>query len=148
MYVSSVNSTSGVNQTTAGQIVSSSDLGKNDFLMLITAQLKYQDPLSPVENFDFIGQTAQFSMLEQIINLNDQMNVLTQLNDMNYTNGMLGKNVEWEDEEGNLQQGVIEKIERLDGLLWLVSEGNYIAPSWVKSILNVEDVETETTQEE
>lgn len=51
----------------------SSGLGKDDFLQLLVAQLRNQDPLEPMEDMEFISQMAQFTELEQIIEMNDTM---------------------------------------------------------------------------
>ncbi len=48
---------------------SSSEMGKQDFLTLFTAQLKNQSPLDPVKNEAFVAQLAQFSQLEALTNM-------------------------------------------------------------------------------
>jgi len=55
------------------------DLGKSDFLNLLVTQLRYQDPLSPMQDSAFIAQLAQFSQLEQLENMNNSLQTSTQV---------------------------------------------------------------------
>jgi flagellar basal-body rod modification protein FlgD len=48
------------------------DLGKNEFLMLLVTQLRHQDPLNPMDATAFASQLAEFSGLEQLIQLNER----------------------------------------------------------------------------
>ena len=59
------NSTTKTSTSTTGP----KELGQDEFLKLLVTQLKYQDPLKPLENQDFIAQTAQFSQLNQMTDL-------------------------------------------------------------------------------
>lgn len=64
---------SGVNAVTTTQQASSIKdvLGKNEFLKLLATQLKYQNPLEPLNDAEFMGQMAQFTTVEQIANLSN-----------------------------------------------------------------------------
>lgn len=50
-----------------------SSLDKDAFLQLLVAQMKYQDPLQPTSNTEYISQLATFSELEEMQNLNSGM---------------------------------------------------------------------------
>lgn len=54
------------------------DVGEtfDQFLTLLTAQLRYQDPLSPMDSAEFTSQLVQFAMVEQAIRTNDQLEIL------------------------------------------------------------------------
>ncbi len=47
-------------------IADHAQLGKDEFLKLLVAQLENQDPLNPTDNAQMIAQTAQFSQVEQL----------------------------------------------------------------------------------
>jgi len=55
-------------------------LGRDAFLTMLVAQLENQDPLNPMDGTDFSAQLAQFSQLEQLMNLNEGMESLAQSN--------------------------------------------------------------------
>jgi len=53
------------------------ELGQEDFLALLTAQLANQDPLSPLDNTEFIGQMSQFASVDSLQTLVDQFDQLS-----------------------------------------------------------------------
>ncbi|HEY2407717.1 MAG TPA: flagellar hook capping FlgD N-terminal domain-containing protein [Polyangiaceae bacterium] len=56
-----------------------SGLGETDFLQLLVAQLKNQDPLAPQDNTQFVAQLAQFSSLQQTMGVNTRLDqIMTQ----------------------------------------------------------------------
>ena len=46
---------------------------KSQFLLLLVAQLESQDPLNPMDGTEFVAQLAQFSSLEELINIREVM---------------------------------------------------------------------------
>ena len=60
-------------QSPLAQGVGDATLGKEEFLQLLVAQLKNQDPLNPSRPEEMAAQLAQFTSVEQLININEQM---------------------------------------------------------------------------
>ena len=69
MIVSDLNNTA----SSSLQIAGSKTLGRDDFLKLLITQMQYQDPLNPVENTEFTAQLAQFSSLDELFNVNENL---------------------------------------------------------------------------
>lgn len=82
---------------------SQSELGKDDFLRLLTTQLRYQDPMKPMEDTQFIAQMAQFSSLEQMQNMNNS--IMT-----SQASAMIGKQVTWTDDKNVAQSGIVSAV--------------------------------------
>ncbi len=91
-----VNPLTSMNSSGTGAPRTPGELGKEEFLKLLTVQLGNQDPLTPMENEAFVAQLAQFSSLEQLIGLGESMqNLATAQAVSNGANmvGMIGREV-------------------------------------------------------
>ena len=108
-----------------------SSLGKEDFLKLLVAQLAHQDPLSPMENQEFVAQLAQFSSLEQMTNVNSNLQLL-QVAQASMTNSqiasLIGKNVEVRSDQVRLLGGV--RHGETQGGPVAIEVGNTEWPKW------------------
>lgn len=72
------------------------ELGQEDFLKLMTTQLRYQDPFKPMDNGEFLGQMAQFSTVSGIQGLQQSFTTLAaslQSNQALQSAGLVGRNV-------------------------------------------------------
>lgn len=86
----------GLNKTQSSSDTAKDELGQAEFLELMTAQLKFQDPLEPMENGDFIGQMAQFGTVSGIGDLNSafsEMSTAFQSNQALQASTMVGREV-------------------------------------------------------
>jgi flagellar basal-body rod modification protein FlgD len=69
---------------------------KDDFLRMLTMQLRHQDPMNPMSNDQFATQLAQFTQLETLTNINDSIQtqiVMSQSMNNSFMINMIGKDV-------------------------------------------------------
>lgn len=78
--------TSSVEQTATNAF----GLGFEDLLRIVLTQLTYQDPLKPMDNFEFVSQLAQFSQIQQTQTMSDRMLGLLQAQATNQATSVLG----------------------------------------------------------
>jgi flagellar basal-body rod modification protein FlgD len=116
-------------------------LGKDEFLKILIAQLKNQDPSDPLKDKDFIAQMAQFTSVEQLSNMSTEMKNLRQT--LGFASGLIGKQISWTissdaSKDPTLKSGVVESIiVKSDGQYALV-KGEEIALSRIAKISNSE----------
>lgn len=80
------------NSASAGKSSSGSVMGKDQFLKILITQLQNQDPMQPMEDKEFIAQMAQFSSVEQLMNI---QTLLSQ--SLGSSSSLIGKTVSWLD---------------------------------------------------
>lgn len=124
-------------QNTTGAVTtqSSTDLGRDAFLRLLTTELSNQDPISPMDDKDFISQLAQFSSLEQSETLNQNMSTFIQSQSITSAAALVGKNVTALDSNsGQMISGMVESIRLNSGEVTLKIGDNDIPIGNVTSI--------------
>ena len=90
---------------------SEAELDKNQFLELLVAQLKNQNPLNPVGSQEFMSQMAAFSTLEQVTNMavaNEEQN---QMMAINQSLSLVGHTVSYEKADGTIVEGKVESLQ-------------------------------------
>ena len=110
----------------------SSELGKDDFLKLLIAQLQNQDPTSPMENTEFIAQMAQFSSLEQMTNMSSSFTKMAAYITGSEATATLGKTVELDIGDANVR-GIVEGATRGENPQVLVN-GMYYSMDKIRAI--------------
>ena len=119
----SINPLGALPASSADKLSANSALGKDDFLKLLVGQLRHQDPLNPTSDQDFIGQMAQFSMLEQVTNLAKTNDGMAKTLDRERATGLLGKTVTYKGPDGAPVQGVVQKVSMDGDLTTLTVDG-------------------------
>ncbi len=92
-------------------------LGREDFLLLLVTQLSNQDPLNPMDGQEFAAQLAQFSSLEQLIDIGDTLNTNGAMNGLlaqginsGVAAGLIGKEIEAEGHDIFVTEGDVGTI--------------------------------------
>lgn len=119
------------------------ELDKNAFIKLLITQMKYQDPLNPMDNQEMMAQLAQFSALEQMQNV-------ANMAEKQYAHGLLGQVVEFnytDSETGLIQQlfGTVDYV-KTNGSTILIGIGDKeIELSNITKVVNPNSVQKNFT---
>ena len=114
---------------------SNSGMDKDAFLQLLVAQMKYQDPLEPTSNTEYISQYAQFSQVEALNNMSTTM-------ELSRYSTYVGKEVIIESTDGSGKssqtRGFVDYVTFEEGKAYLSIEGNLYKASDIVSVISSE----------
>ena len=88
-------------------------MGKDTFLKLLVAQLKYQNPMKPAEGTEFLSQTAQFTVVEKLDALAKTNAELLNANRTLSASSLIGRSVVYEGPQGTPVTATVTGV-RLD----------------------------------
>jgi flagellar basal-body rod modification protein FlgD len=91
-----------------------SQIGIQDFLKILVAQLGNQDPLKPMDNQEFVTQLAQFTSLQQTQEMNDKLGALLTAQASQQSIGLLGRTVDVDTPAGG-SSGVVTALSFTSG---------------------------------
>lgn len=119
---------------------SDNTLGKDEFLKILIAQLKNQDPMNPMKDQEFIAQMAQFSSVEQLSNMASEMKLLRQ--SVGLSPELIDKKVTWVEKDSTgadvSKSGVVTGLSMKKGVQYVQVDGKDIA---VELLTRVEKAE-------
>lgn len=128
-------STSSISDSTT-KTSSSSSLDKDAFLQLLVAQMKYQDPLEPTSNTEYIAQLATFSQLEATQNLESSIES-TQASDL-VGKAVIMKTTSSSTCDTYYTAGYVDAVKIESGTPYLYINNNYYALSDLDTVLEDE----------
>jgi flagellar basal-body rod modification protein FlgD len=111
-----------------------SQLGKDDFLKLLVAQLQHQDPMNPMDDKDFMGQMAQFSSLEQITNLVQATQSMSYASTVSQSVSLIGHTVTYTNAAGDTATGLVASVSMKDGTVLLTIGDEQVSPDRIASV--------------
>ncbi len=85
-------------------------MGKDTFLQLLVAQMRYQDPNSPTSTTEFMSQTATFTQVEKLEEIASQNAALLSLQRSLSAGALVGHAVSWTAEDGTTRTGTVSSV--------------------------------------
>ena len=111
MTTPSITGNVGVPTTTATTSADRKDqMGKDTFLKLLVAQMRYQDPSNPTSSSEFMAQTATFTQVEKLEEIASQNAQLLTLQRSLSAGALVGQTVAYTDTEGVTKTGVVSSV--------------------------------------
>ena len=122
------NTTPTQNRNTGSTTTSGNNLGYDDFLKLLSAEMQYQDPLEPTSNTDYVAQMATFSQVEASLAMKESLSSSYDETQKNAAMTLVGKEVVVTDKSSDTgyYSGKVDYVTYKDGKIQLsINEKTY-----------------------
>ena len=128
------NTTSAVSATTAKDQAA---IDNDDFMTLLLAQLKNQDPMKPMDSSEMMGQIAQLNSLNALISIKDSLDAMTKSQNMSYAASLIGKTITAipdKNDPSNVIQGVVTSMTNFQGQTLVQVDGKDVEISTIVEV--------------
>jgi len=110
-----VSGTSFATSTASTTVDRNDQMGKDTFLKLLVAQMRYQDPANPVDSSQMMAQTATFTQVEKLEELVAQNASMLVLQESATAGSLVGRTATYTDETGASKTGLITSVRLASG---------------------------------
>lgn len=130
----SVKNAQGLHAGANGASTSKKSLDNETFMTLLVAQLKYQDPSSPMDTTEMMAQTTQLASMEKLTTMTDTIaeSFALQMRDTAAT--LLGKQVSYTQADGTVKSGVAESVSYKYSVPMVVVDGVEVTLDAVQTV--------------
>lgn len=101
---------SGLNGTAKAAVKSLTEDGGAQFMQLLLAQLRNQNPLDPVQDKDFMGQVTQLNSFQELQKMTKLLQSLSKSNQLTEAAGLIGKTVRVRAADGQVRSGLVSGV--------------------------------------
>ena len=124
MTVFAASAVSSQNQTSSTAGTAKNAVDYQSFLKLLVAEMKNQDPTSPMESTDYVAQLATFSQVEQSVQINSKLDSILQASALTQAASMIGKFITSAD---GATSGIVAEVKVVsDGVVAKLENGTEI----------------------
>ena len=129
MNVPAIGNTANAAQSATGK---AQTVDYQSFLRLLVAQMKNQDPTSPMESTDYVAQLATFSQVEQSVQINSKLDGILQASTFAQAGDLIGREIESADGQ---VKGTVESVRLYsDGIMARLEDGQEL-PVWAGVVI-------------
>lgn len=114
--------------------------GEGDFMALLMAQLKNQNPMEPMDDKDLMGQVTQLNTLRELQAISQKIEQMNKSSQASYASSLIGKHVKTTPEDGSESiDGIVDGMEIAGGEYLLTIDDQIIRLSDVTLVKEQEE---------